>query len=99
TRFKCDWSSDVCSSDLHKRQEIVGDQRRSCAELCRVCACPGGGGTYRFHSLSSSRQDTRPFSCGAVGRFGTSGQRLCADYAGREIGRASCREGVETSLG
>ena len=24
----------------HKRQEIVGDQRGSCAELCRFCACP-----------------------------------------------------------
>ncbi len=27
--------------------------------------------------------DTRPFSCGALGRFGTSGQRFCAGCAGR----------------
>ena len=44
---------------------------------------PEGTGAYRFDPLSSSSADARPFRCGALGRFGTSGQRFCADYAGR----------------
>src|SRR5260370_14927197 len=36
TRFKCDWSSDVCSSDLVKLESAAGDIGKECRELERA---------------------------------------------------------------
>src|SRR5207237_5501354 len=30
TRFKCDWSSDVCSSDLSRSRAVAREQQRGC---------------------------------------------------------------------
>src|SRR5260370_10549690 len=35
TRFKCDWSSDVCSSDLHRRRAAVGFNQTLLVELVK----------------------------------------------------------------
>src|SRR4030066_2554362 len=43
TRFKCDWSSDVCSSDLEKAQ--IGQTE------VRVGIMPGYGGNVRLMRL------------------------------------------------
>src|SRR5688572_11877604 len=80
TRFDCDWSSDVCSSDL------AGVQRRAGAVVVhRQCV----------HASRAPTSDGRPARAvparDEVRRCAT---RAREDPAGVEIGRASCRERV-----
>src|SRR2546430_2620506 len=80
TRFDCDWSSDVCSSDLASRVE------RSCRTIDGAC---GGCGTIAASPGFSGA------ICGARGTHACRGV-VCGDGfpRAREIGRASCRERV-----
>src|SRR2546430_7407088 len=44
TRFDCDWSSDVCSSDLETDGEILGLQGCHSRTAYSVCSLPLKGG-------------------------------------------------------
>src|SRR5256886_7689767 len=78
TRFDCDWSSDVCSSDL--RQTLAIDPERpltlTALALERVVA--------------RSYAEARRWLDSAL----TVDPTFAIGYAHREIGRASCRERV-----
>src|SRR2546430_10551885 len=78
TRFDCDWSSDVCSSDLAWRsrdRQVVADVRRLGNQMNVVVT-----GCARLIEMVP-----------AIARnFGNLGAALCLD----QIGRASCRERV-----
>src|SRR5207237_2106671 len=81
TRFKCDWSSDVCSSDLRSS----GTGYRGRAALYEVM--PIQGKLRRL--IGGSTEDL--FAAAAEGGMTTlrqDGIRLVRE----EIGRASCRE-------
>src|SRR5699024_12159783 len=84
TRSKRDWSSDVCSSDLHLRAKLRE------ARTVR----------YVLTGLEPSRLDDTPL---APSRPDNSREdhhakkRANADRAAQQIGRASCRESVETA--
>src|SRR5207237_6268087 len=92
TRFKCDWSSDVCSSDLWsfpvERDEaemlrlagIIDDQ-----DLPGHCA-PGSTFLKLWMTFTLPSAWTWP-------RYMVSGAWRCLSIL-MEIGRASCREGV-----
>src|SRR5207237_3233319 len=59
TRFKCDWSSDVCSSDLFTRRSarlVLGVQSRDYGPRTRI----------RITTLEQTLLDTlsKPFHCG-----------------------------------
>src|SRR5207237_6441249 len=75
TRFKCDWSSDVCSSDLW----------REGAEPTNKC---------KLKCMTISGADTAPVWF-LVARVVLARQAARCAPKGREIGRASCREGGE----
>src|SRR2546430_608103 len=83
TRFDCDWSSDVCSSDLvHHRAEQAEDRRRG------ADGEPGASqDRNRRHVLAGERAQQKP---------GRAGNDVDDDGPRRteEIGRASCRERV-----
>src|SRR2546427_6950630 len=79
TRFDCDWSSDVCSSDLQPRQRMV-DGVELTLDLGHVV-----GARCALQALLQQGQD---FTVGAAALAGI----LVEDDV--EIGRASCRERV-----
>src|SRR2546430_11106192 len=78
TRFDCDWSSDVCSSDLLAEELEALDM--SAAELARKINVP----TNRITQILNG---TRTIT-------GDTAQRLAHFFGTSEIGRASCRERV-----
>src|SRR5688572_33324620 len=78
TRFDCDWSSDVCSSDLSMLGVIK--QHREAVESIQP--------SEEFGYLKESARNAWESAL-------TRGQE--AGY--RKIGRASCRERVEISVG
>src|SRR5689334_24763142 len=88
TSWNCDWSSDVCSSDL----VFVRDGMVIGVKICEDIWYPGGpveeqvirGGAEIIVNLSAS-----PYH---AGKAQARRRMLCT----REIGRASCRERVET---
>src|SRR5207237_7761469 len=86
TRFKCDWSSDVCSSDLDD-----DGARGGVGELRPVEAL-----VLARHDREEALRRDEP--SGAAPRRGE--QRLRAEEAAElfEIGRASCRERVKMSV-
>src|SRR5690606_40403841 len=88
TRFSRDWSSDVCSSDLHTEEVDTPDNAmqlrldlrlRNDAERLKLveefCACPAVPRTQPFHDVHLAEVDLRV-------HFSMM----------HEIGRASCRE-------
>src|SRR5690242_20823278 len=83
TRLTCDWSSDVCSSDLIGEGDFE--------ELVRAFAHGGGveegagGGGLRAQCIFHHRH---PRACPGAPRAATA----------PEIGRASCRERVESAV-
>src|SRR5690606_39468476 len=79
TRFSRDWSSDVCSSDLLR--EWVAEQT---LEMVRVDQSEGLLG--RDEKIIAMAKDAAALAQDLEDR---------ADAAGQEIGRASCREGVQ----
>src|SRR5205085_3860813 len=48
TRFDCDWSSDVCSSDLLSRQNVV--MSAACASRAVTRCCPKIGFALKYRS-------------------------------------------------
>src|SRR5688500_19915861 len=83
TRLQGDWSSDVCSSDL------AGGQVRLAVEADRL------GGDDDAEALLVRRRVADLAEAGAGQLADEDRQRRAA---GREIGRASCRERVEASV-
>src|SRR2546430_7666599 len=78
TRFDCDWSSDVCSSDLAARSKIVlvslGEDISLLLCIVSIVVCMTGCGCVLL-SLPQNGKDTLMTSA-------------------EQIGRASCRERV-----
>src|SRR5207249_7672419 len=86
TRSKRDWSSDVCSSDLRSAARFLLPRRRGRARfLFRQ--------TRRLEGLSSLHEPATS-SAESIRRIPAHGHRKVS-----EIGRASCRERVEISVG
>src|SRR5690606_40295905 len=95
-RFSRDWSSDVCSSDLDGAVFHRGE-----SPPCRSCNSPGGSDLFRcdtwwWPSPSATDRTSAPDPRGnrlpsATGPDSSCLHRWCRD----EIGRASCREGVD----
>src|SRR5690606_41159804 len=94
TRFSRDWSSDVCSSDLKQPpggQLSIRDPRKPFVDrrwraALLGCGSPGGGcGTGGDQWLTDLRPPP-PWS----------DELRCSK--GRQIGRASCRERVDSSV-
>src|SRR5688572_32701456 len=84
TRFDCDWSSDVCSSDLLHVEDVAavrGELLQAEAQLARLVP------VARRADAADVQRTVRP-------GHDTVGAGLEA-----EIGRASCRERVEVSAG
>src|SRR5688572_31654898 len=85
TRFDCDWSSDVCSSDLSGAAAVRGHS----SPISLVQSISGGtrADAVRAVRIGEALLDGVPEAdAGGVD-------------AGDEIGRASCRERVEISGG
>src|SRR2546430_2901671 len=78
TRFDCDWSSDVCSSDLAEVDAAAGDEDRADA----LRACPAEA------AVDGARAGRDGHASAAAGRHHR------GRHAVGEIGRASCRERV-----
>src|SRR5205085_6358195 len=85
TRFDCDWSSDVCSSDL----ETVVATRLGRRAVGRILAATFGHGADS--AVAERNGDHRHRDDAERGR------RAGSD--GLEIGRASCRERGESGVG
>src|SRR5205085_4732484 len=87
TRFDCDWSSDVCSSDLLRQ-----------ASFEPVVASMGTALTERQlkELVRLSKRLYLCFDADAAGQEATlRGMELAAGQGFDKIGRASCRERVE----
>src|SRR5690606_40326147 len=86
TRFSRDWSSDVCSSDLH-RQRVVRTQ-----PLQKLQVGYGSGRT-ETGAVARGEAPTKPSQQLAVGITGLLHHPPGAEQTvNQEIGRASCRE-------
>src|SRR5256886_11084608 len=83
TRFDCDWSSDVCSSDLFMAAITRGLQGSELTEMAEL----------RQEGALGFTDDGRPVVSAGMLRLALQYQRLC----GGEIGRASGRERGEIS--
>src|SRR5205085_6578990 len=86
TRFDCDWSSDVCSSDL------VG-KTTSLLTLGRELAGEGKEGS-RLADLTRRVEDEVELLADQ-----RADARQAREHREREIGRASCRERGEIAVG
>src|SRR3546814_5688554 len=98
-----DWSSDVCSSDLHPTDYDVERNKKSLRQRLlqqfvddfRIRLA-----THSLHCLTNEKAEER-FLAAAIllNFFGIGGQHIGDDLFDRpsiEIGRAPCREGVCT---
>src|SRR5207237_7868890 len=96
TRFKCDWSSDVCSSDLQVSQDVPDAVfERFAPELfftLKVVVDERGG-----HPMQPRDVGDR----GALEAMQAEGLEGCIENpaARGEIGRASCRERRQSACG
>src|SRR5688572_16918586 len=79
TRFDCDWSSDVCSSDLQRRLAL----RRLASEA-----------HADFDARLAEELSRLVHGAGVFDHEARGSRRVAAFDAGEEIGRASCRERV-----
>src|SRR5260370_20809474 len=80
TRFKCDWSSDVCSSDLSKDQKYIGVSLYQANSRVNLEVRDRGIG------IPANEQEK------IFEKFYRCGDPLVHNI--KEIGRASCRERV-----
>src|SRR5205085_8818675 len=87
TRFDCDWSSDVCSSDL-----------RGAFQLGHVYYRMGTPNTAALEAAVAELEGA-PAAFSAASGMGTITAVILALAQSGEIGRASCRERVEISVG
>src|SRR5688572_31011737 len=93
TRFDCDWSSDVCSSDLWNLARLVKRQQKEADR-----EGPGRPVTMPSIEITDARVSVRD----VVGTTGITVPKEIGDLdvkASFEIGRASCRERVEIAVG
>src|SRR5689334_24421062 len=92
TRWNCDWSSDVCSSDLRQVEAGAAPQGEVAAVALQHGDAVGGAvaapGTVLRRDRERNAVDGRPRHLGAdlIGLVVVGGQE--------QIGRASCRERV-----
>src|SRR5688572_31618888 len=84
TRFDCDWSSDVCSSDL-----------TPCASV-KATSCTKARRSAALNATPSASRYVAPHAKGWSPT--TARKRMRTDRSEREIGRASCRERVQDSV-
>src|SRR5690606_39478238 len=90
TRFSRDWSSDVCSSDL---KPLPHDTDEPATDRLGALLCLG------LHHDAHDRLGARLAEqdpTGLAERLGLEGNCRLDTLVGLEIGRASCRERVET---
>src|SRR5207237_3184493 len=95
TRFKCDWSSDVCSSDLpHNNPDYAGNTttaRQTPPTMTNLRLTPGS--TLTFDGVNGGANNLQ--SATLYDGDGNPNQVV----NNLKIGRASCRERVERSEG
>src|SRR5205085_8053842 len=91
TRFDCDWSSDVCSSDL-VHFAICGRFPPPCAQSIPGDVCPTAFCTPVARSVAFCALLVNRWLSVAVWSVGILFQKCLFLW---EIGRASCRESVE----
>src|SRR5256886_17306787 len=93
TRFDCDWSSDVCSSDLG----LVGHFYAASGASGRtgVLMLGGSGGGYPDEAAARdlARAGYPVFALAYFRDYGGDPAELEQRHLRNEIGRASCREG------
>src|SRR2546427_12838238 len=103
TRFDCDWSSDVCSSDLsphwRARNGMYGATWRLLVEVCdgalNMRSHLGRSGVRIARATAETRvTPPRPDLRGVVSRSQCSPSCSFWPPATPQIGRASCRERV-----
>src|SRR3546814_5245120 len=89
-----DWSSDVCSSDLHLLGPVL-DGFAGEGEVCLFERSRGGGQLVEGDTVFGGEvADPRGGQAMDVQRLGARGDDLHAPSCEGEIGRASCRERV-----
>src|SRR5207249_7760035 len=93
TRSKRDWSSDVCSSDLNRMSTLIAPRTEKAAisEAGDPAAL-----LARTQDLSRRLHEREEFYRSFVESLGEG--VIITDRENREIGRASCRERVESSV-
>src|SRR5207237_1488188 len=90
TRFKCDWSSDVCSSDLTLCS--MGEFAQAQSHLADAVTAYDPSDYPAHQAISGLNPEI--FALGT-----SSWSEWFLGYPEREIGRASCRERVSLSVG
>src|SRR5438309_10144193 len=95
TRWNCDWSSDVCSSDLSPRPGATGTASDLLDELLPV-AKPS---EVEVHHEAAVLEVDDPARLLELAADTALRPFLLCRLADREIGRASCRERVESGGG
>src|SRR5205085_6012188 len=95
TRFDCDWSSDVCSSDLTSAG-VLGRARRHPMLLGALSALLPCGVLAAGAMLAASAGSAAAGAASMAGLAVANG--VAIGITNLEIGRASCRERVEGSV-
>src|SRR5690606_39317780 len=94
TRFSRDWSSDVCSSDLHEAKTRVGLRIRALRRRQNMTLVQCSGLTGLDKGYLSRLERGEKFA--SVGTLHTLARALNVPLSD-QIGRASCRERVTIS--
>src|SRR5205085_8209664 len=87
TRFACDWSSDVCSSDLERARVLLRGHLHAPLDLAHGIEIDADGGAVLAAELVLQAGGLRHDAI-------EDAARLLHDGGALEIGRASCRERV-----
>src|SRR5207237_7323108 len=93
TRFKCDWSSDVCSSDLITGTEML----MRLVDLDFRPALPPAQ-TLFAHTLCTNRRLAEQVPIGALLQIEEAAPATQIICLTKQIGRASCRERAESEV-
>src|SRR5207247_4733078 len=97
TRSTRDWSSDVCSSDLF-RENILSASKNNFSRIVLALDLQGSSQSQLLQTGKKLVEETSPYICAIkIGRqtvlnLGMQKTRIL------KIGRASCREGVESKV-
>src|SRR5207249_8632872 len=95
TRSKRDWSSDVCSSDLHAVGALAPEPRRRTGHRELRPELLGLNESLAGELLTRNAGREAQVVLDARARAGLPARRAGLDHQHVEIGRASCRERVE----
>src|SRR5260370_901759 len=91
TRFKCDWSSDVCSSDLYTAEALKEPTARAAAERLFVgtadsLSCPGNPkGCLRGQGALACGEEADPIRKELILRRATGGGALRERFEGAKV--------------